>query len=348
MIYTLTLNPALDYVMHPLTLDMGITNRSSHEEVYIGGNGINVATILNELNVPNIALGFEGGFTGEYLLHELQAQGIVCSFVHLEKGFTRINVKLNGIVMSMVNGMGPKIPESKLDDLFVRLDRIEPGDTLVLTGSVPNTLPDDIYDIIMRRLSGRGIRFVVDAPGTLLLQALPSKPFLIKPNNHEVGRLFNVKPETPEEVLPWARLLHERGAANVIVSCGGYGSALIDEDGNEHIVPVPPCRLIDARGAGDSMVAGFLAKVDEGNTYEEALRFASACGSATAASKGLADRAHIEKLRVLLDKVIEEQEAEAAKEAKAAKKPSLKAKSEGAKKSGSSKSAKGKASKPAK
>ena len=310
MIYTVTLNPAIDYVMHPLTLDMGFTNRSSSEEIYCGGNGINIAGILNELGVANTALGICGGFTGDYLIQTLQDQGIATNFVRLDKGATRINVKLNGIVMSIVNGMGPKIPERKLEELLDRLDMVNGGDTVILTGSIPASLPDTTYDMMMCRLAGRGVRFVVDAPGSLLLRALPARPFLIKPNNHELGRLFNAKPETPEECLPYARILHERGAANVIVSCGGHGAALLDENGVEHITMCPKCRLVNATGAGDSMVAGFVAKTGEGVDYETALHFASACGSATAASKGLADRAKIERLYASLGQRLAKHEKE--------------------------------------
>lgn len=309
LIYTVTLNPAIDYVMHPLTLDMGFTNRSSSEEVYCGGNGINVSTLLNELKVVNVAFGIVAGFTGEYLISTLQKNGISCNFVKLEKGFTRINVKLNGIVMTMVNGMGPKISEKKVDELLERIDCIEQGDTLILTGSIPKSLPEDMYDIIMRRLKDRGVRFVVDAPGSLLLEALDAHPFLIKPNNHEVGRIFNARPETPEECIPFARELHARGAQNVIVSCGGHGSLLYDENQQTHIVPTAKIRLVNATGAGDSMVAGFVAKVQEGADYETALRFASACGTATAASKGIAKRATIDKIYASLNELIEAQAA---------------------------------------
>lgn len=312
MIYTVTLNPALDYVMHPLTLDMGFTNRSSSEELYCGGNGINIAGILNELGVPNTAFGICGGFTGDYLINSLQERGIACNFVKLDKGNTRINVKLNGIVMSIVNGMGPKIPAKKLDELLDRMEMMREGDTMVLTGSIPKSLPDDTYDRIMRRFAGRGIRFVVDAPGMLLLRSLPAGPFMIKPNNHEVGRLFNAHPETPEQCLPYARVLHEQGAQNVVVSCGKHGAALVDENGEEHITMVPPCRLVNATGAGDSMVAGFMAKVDEGADYQTALNFASCCGSATASSKALATRERIEKLYGLLSEVLEEHKDEIA------------------------------------
>jgi 1-phosphofructokinase len=304
LIYTVTLNPAIDYVMHPLTLDMGFTNRSSSEELYCGGNGINVSTLLNELKVVNIAYGIVAGFTGDYLVKTLQKNGVSSNFVRLEHGFTRINVKLNGIVMTMVNGMGPKISEKKVDELLERIDYVGEGDTLVLTGSIPKSLPEDMYDIIMRRLKGRGIRFVVDAPGGLLLEALDARPFLIKPNNHEVGRIFDARPETPEECIPFAKELHKRGAQNVIVSCGGHGALLYDENDEVHTVPTAKIRLVNATGAGDSMVAGFVAKCQEGADYETALRFASACATATAASKGIAKRSTIDRVYEQLNKMI--------------------------------------------
>lgn len=302
MIYTVTLNPAIDYVMHPLTLDMGFTNRSSSEEIHIGGNGINISTLLNELGVSNVALGIAAGFTGEYLIHRLQEKGIASSFVLLDKGNTRINVKLQGIVMTMVNGMGPKISQKKVDELLGRIDGIGEGDTLVLTGSIPKSLPDNMYDVIMRRLDGRGIRFVVDAPGDLLMESLSAKPFLIKPNNHEVGRIFGAQPETPEDCMPFAHKLHELGAQNVIVSCGGHGAALVDMNDKEHTVPTAKIKLVNATGAGDSMVAGFIAKVNEGASFQDALIFASACGTATAGSKAIAKRSTIDRVVKALHK----------------------------------------------
>ena len=290
MIYTMTLNPALDYVMHPNTLDMGFTNRSSSEELPCGGNGINVSTLLNELDKVTVAMGIVGGFTGEYLLSDLQRQGIPSNFVKLDSGFTRINVKLNGIVMTMVNGNGP------------RMDVVGAGDTLVLTGSIPSSLPEDIYTRLMAQLAGRGIQFVVDAPGQLLMEAIKAQPFLIKPNNHEVGRIFGASPETPEECIPFAKKLQDGGARNVIVSCGGAGSLLLDEYGTEHIVPTAKIRLVNATGAGDSMVAGFLAKTTAGYDYDTALIYASACGTATAASRGIAKRATIDRVVTALYK----------------------------------------------
>ena len=275
----MTLNPALDYVMHPLTLDMGFTNRSSSEELHCGGNGINISTLLNELDVPSIAMGIAAGFTGDYLLRRLQEKGVASNFVLLDRGYTRINIKLNGIVMTMVNGMGPKIPEKKVDELLARMDVVGAGDTLVLTGSIPNSLPEDMYMQIMRRLGGRGIQFVVDAPGQLLMESLESHPFLI--NAHK---------------------LQEAGARNVIISCGGHGSLLLDENGAEHVVPTAKIKLVNATGAGDSMVGGFLAQVTRGADYETALTFASACGTATAASKGIAKRATIDRVVAALYK----------------------------------------------
>ncbi len=298
----MTLNPALDYVMHPLTLDMGFTNRSSVEELHCGGNGINISTLLNELDVPSIAMGIAAGFTGEYLLHRLQQKGVASNFVVLDRGYTRINIKLQGIVMTMVNGMGPKIPEKKVDELLGRMDVVGAGDTLVLTGSIPNSLPEDMYMQIMRRLGGRGIQFVVDAPGQLLMESLEMHPFLIKPNNHEVGRIYGVDIEEPEECMPYAHKLQEAGARNVIISCGGHGSLLLDENGAEHVVPTAKIKLVNATGAGDSMVAGFLSQVTRGVDYETALIFASACGTATAASKGIAKRATIDRVVTALYK----------------------------------------------
>ena len=292
----MTLNPALDYVMHPLTLDMGFTNRSSNEELHCGGNGINISTLLNELDVPSIAMGIAAGFTGDYLLRRLQEKGIASNFVILDRGYTRINVKLNGIVMTMVNGMGPKIPEKKVNELLERMDIVGADDTLVLTGSIPNSLPEDMYMQIMRRLGGRGIQFVVDAPGQLLMESLEAHPFLIKPNNHEVGRIFGVEIEEPDECMPYAHKLQDAGARNVIISCGGHGSLLLDENGAEHVVPTAKIRLVNATGAGDSMVGGFLAQVTRGVDYETALIFASACGTATAASKGIAKRSTIDRV----------------------------------------------------
>ena len=296
MIYTMTLNPALDYVMHPLTLDMGFTNRSSSEELYCGGNGINISTLLKELDVPSIAMGIAGGFTGDYLLTELQDKGIASNFVRLDRGNTRINIKLNGIVMTMVNGMGPKIPEKKVDELLERMDVVRAGDTLVLTGSIPNSLPEDIYTQIMGKLAGRGIQFVVDAPGQLLMESLKAHPFLIKPNNHELGEIVGRVLNTEDEIVAAARTLQEKGARNVLVSMAGDGALLLDEQGQTHRIGCPKGKVVNSVGAGDSMVAGFVAGYLQSGDYTTALRLGTACGSATAFSLGLAKKEEIEKL----------------------------------------------------
>ena len=296
MIYTMTLNPALDYVMHPLTLDMGFTNRSSSEELYCGGNGINISTLLKELDVPSIAMGIAGGFTGDYLLTELQDKGIASNFVRLDRGNTRINIKLNGIVMTMVNGMGPKIPEKKVDELLERMDVVRAGDTLVLTGSIPNSLPEDIYTQIMGKLAGRGIQFVVDAPGQLLMESLKAHPFLIKPNNHELGEIVGKALTTDEEIIAAARTLQQKGARNVLVSMAGDGALLLDEHGETHRIGCPKGKVVNSVGAGDSMVAGFVAGWRKTQSYAYALRLGTACGSATAFSLGLATREKIEEL----------------------------------------------------
>lgn len=305
MIYTVTINPSLDYVMFPTALDMGFTNRSTHEEIRFGGKGVDVSFVLQQLDVPTIAFAFVAGFTGKYFEKVLKEDGVLCDFIQLDEGFTRINVKLDGGeysggVETIVNGMGPDIPEAKMNELRAKLNRLQAGDTLVLTGSVPKCLPTNTYELLMDEFSGRGIRFVVDATGDLLLSAVDKKPFLIKPNHHELGDLFDAAPATPEECLPYAHKLHERGAENVIVSVGAKGSCLVDSDGEEHIVPALPIKLVNATGAGDSMIAGFLSQVDKGNSYEEALIYASACGTATALTKGMARRARIDETVDLL------------------------------------------------
>ena len=302
MIYTMTLNPALDYVMHPLTLDMGFTNRSSSEELHCGGNGINISTLLNELDVPSIAMGIAAGYTVDYLIRPLKEKGVALTCDLDDRGSTRKNIKLDGIEKASVADSKKVIPEKKVDELLERMDVVGAGDTLVLTGSIPNSLPEDMYMQIMRRLGGRGIQFVVDAPGQLLMESLEAHPFLIKPNNHEVGRIFGVEIEEPEACMPYAHKLQDAGARNVIISCGGHGSLLLDENGAEHVVPTAKIRLVNATGAGDSMVGGFLAQVTRGVDYETALIFASACGTATAASKGIAKRSTIDRVVAALYK----------------------------------------------
>ena len=305
MIYTVTFNPAIDYVVRlDAPLEIGQVNRACGEDCVLGGKGINVSGVLAQLGCPSVALGFVAGETGAWLERGLAAQGLHTDFVHLENGMTRINVKIKAGQETELNGAGPDIPDEALHQLEEKLDSLTENDVLILAGSIPASLPQNVYERLLARLDGRGVRCVVDATRALLVNVLPYHPFLIKPNNHEVGRIFKADPmpETPEDCLPYAQKLQEGGARNVIVSCGGNGSLLLDEYGTEHIVPTARVRLVNATGAGDSMVAGFLAKVTRGLDYENALIYASACGTATAASKGIAKRSTIDRVVTALYK----------------------------------------------
>lgn len=295
MIYTVTFNPAIDYVVRTGELTIGATNRSNSEEIYFGGKGINVSIVLKELDMPSIALGFVAGFTGVAIEKGVQEAGIETDFVHLENGFSRINVKIKSSQETELNGQGPHITEDAIKELFAKLDCLKDGDTIVLAGSIPNTLPADIYEQILQYLSGKNIKAVVDATGELLLRVMKFKPFLVKPNNHELGELFNVTLQTNEEIAQYARKLQEMGARNVLVSMAGDGALLIDENGKEHFCDVCKGTVRNSVGAGDSMVAGFLAGSKDGN-YEFALKLGTATGGATAFADGLAKREDIDRL----------------------------------------------------
>ena len=295
MIYTVTFNPAIDYVVRTGEMKIGATNRSNSEEIYFGGKGINVSMVLKELDMPSIALGFVAGFTGVAIEKGVQEAGIETDFVHLEKGFSRINVKIKSLQETELNGQGPHITEDAIKELFAKLDSLQDGDTIVLAGSIPNTLPADIYEQILQYLSGKNIKAVVDATGELLLRVMKFKPFLVKPNNHELGELFNVTLQTNEEIAQYARKLQEMGARNVLVSMAGDGALLIDENGKEHFCDVCKGTVRNSVGAGDSMVAGFLAGSKDGD-YEFALKLGTATGGATAFADGLAKRDDIDRL----------------------------------------------------
>lgn len=295
MIYTVTFNPAIDYVVRTGEMKIGATNRSNSEEIYFGGKGINVSMVLKELDMPSIALGFVAGFTGVAIEKGVQEAGIETDFVHLEKGFSRINVKIKSSQETELNGQGPHITEDAIKELFAKLDSLQDGDTIVLAGSIPNTLPADIYEQILQYLSGKNIKAVVDATGELLLRVMKFKPFLVKPNNHELGELFNVTLQTNEEIAQYARKLQEMGARNVLVSMAGDGALLIDENGKEHFCDVCKGTVRNSVGAGDSMVAGFLAGSKDGD-YEFALKLGTATGGATAFADGLAKREDIDRL----------------------------------------------------
>lgn len=291
MIYTVTFNPAVDLVVHPDELKNGATNRSKSEEIYFGGKGINVSLVLKELGIKSRALGFVAGFTGEAIENSLVERGIDADFVHLEKGFSRINVKIKSGEETELNGRGPQIPKKALQELLEKLDKIEDGDTLVLAGSIPADLPEDIYEKILERLSARKIRAVVDATKKLLLNVLKYKPFLVKPNNHELGEMFGVELKTVDEIIEHARKLQEMGAVNVLVSMAGNGAVLLDEHGKTHVCGACKGRVKNSVGAGDSMVAGFIAGCENG--YEYALKLGTAAGGATAFSDGIAKKEEI-------------------------------------------------------
>lgn len=300
MIYTVTFNPAIDYVMRLKELKTGLVNRSEKEEIYYGGKGINVSLVLNQLGIKTKALGFSAGFTGRAIEQGVSEQGIEADFVRLEKGCSRINVKIKAEQETELNGQGPEIGDSAIEQLFEKLDKIADGDTLVLAGSIPNTLPEDMYERILERLSGKDIRVVVDATKDLLVNVLKYKPFLIKPNNHELAEIFNVELKSDDDIVKYAKLLQDKGAVNVLISMAGDGSILVDENGEVHVMGVPKGRVVNSVGAGDSMVAGFIAGYTEKKDYQYALELGTASGSATAFSEGLAQRDEIYRLLKVL------------------------------------------------
>ncbi len=295
MVYTVTFNPAIDYVVHTGEMKLGATNRSEKEEMYFGGKGINVSIVLRELGIDSKALGFTAGFTGEAIEKGLSEMGIDADFVRLKNGNSRINVKIKSTEETELNGQGPDIDEAAINALFAKLDKLSDGDTLILAGSIPSSLPSDIYEKILGRLSGRNIKTVVDATKDLLLNVLKYKPFLVKPNNHELGEMFGTELKTDEEIEKYARKLQEMGAVNVLISMAGDGAMLIDEYGKMHRCGVCRGTVRNSVGAGDSMVAGFTAGSLKGD-YEYALKLGTAAGGATAFSDGLAEKAKIDEL----------------------------------------------------
>lgn len=295
MVYTVTFNPAIDYVVHTVEMKLGATNRSEREEMYFGGKGINVSIVLRELGIESKALGFTAGFTGEAIEKGLSDMGIVTDFVRLDSGNSRINLKIKSTEETELNGQGPDIGDNAIAALFEKLDKLTDGDTLILAGSIPFSLPSDIYERILERLSGKGIKVVVDATKELLLNVLKYKPFLIKPNNHELGEMFGVELKTDEEIEMYARKLQEMGAVNVLISMAGDGAMLIDEFGKTHRCGVCRGTVKNSVGAGDSMVAGFTAGSLNGD-YEYALKLGTAAGGATAFSDGLATKEKISEL----------------------------------------------------
>ena len=301
MIYTVTFNPSLDYIVRLDQFTAGEINRVNYEQVLAGGKGINVSIVLHNLGHESTALGFVAGFTGDEIERQLDAFSVRHAFVRLDAGFSRINVKAKAQSETEINGQGPDISEAKQQELFAQLDRLGAGDTLVLAGSIPKTLPDDIYERIMARLAGRGIRIVVDAEKKLLLNVLKYHPFLIKPNNHELGDMFGVTLKTDEEILTYAKKLQEKGAENVLISMAGDGAILLTADGKSYKSPAPKGKLVNSVGAGDSMVAGFLTGcIEHADDLAEAFALGVATGSASAFSENLATRLEVEALRATI------------------------------------------------
>ena len=295
MVYTVTFNPAIDYIVHTAEMKLGATNRSDREEMYFGGKGINVSIVLRELGIDSKALGFTAGFTGEAIEKGLADVGIDTDFVRLERGNSRINVKIKSAEETELNGQGPDIDDKAISALFEKLDKLSDGGTLILAGSIPSSLPSDIYQRILERLSGKKIKAVVDATKDLLLNVLKYKPFLVKPNNQELGEMFGVTLKTDEEIEKYARKLQDMGAVNVLISMAGDGAMLIDEYGKMHRCGVCKGTVKNSVGAGDSMVAGFIAGSLQGD-YEYALKLGTAAGGATAFSDGLATKEKITEL----------------------------------------------------
>lgn len=295
MVYTVTFNPAIDYVVHVEDMQVGGINRLTSGEIYCGGKGINVSLVLRELGIPSRALGFVAGFTGKAIEEGVAQSGVETDFVHLERGCTRINVKIRAGQETDLNGQGPEIDDRAITQLYEKLDRLQDGDMLVLAGSIPGSLPPDIYENILAHLSEKKIKAVVDATGELLLNVLKYKPFLVKPNHHELGEMFGVTLSGMDEIANYARKLKELGAVNVLISMAEDGAVLVDEDGEIHRCGA--CRGTEKNsvGAGDSMVAGFIAGYADGD-YEYALKLGTAAGGATAFSDGLAKRDMIYEL----------------------------------------------------
>lgn len=296
MIYTITFNPALDYIVKMDNFNLGYVNRSSEEYVYAGGKGINVSIVLSNLEVESKALGFIAGFTGDEIERRVREFGCDTDFIKLKDGMSRINVKIKADVESEINGGGPDISEEALNSLYEKLENLVEGDILVLAGSIPKSMPVDIYEKIMERLQNKGVKFIVDTTGESLLKALKYNPFLIKPNHHELGELFGVKLNNKEEVIEYAKKLKDMGAENVLISMAGDGAVLINSNGEVTTSNVPKGVVKNSVGAGDSMVAGFIAGYLNSSKVEEGFKLGVATGSASAFSEGLAEKDYVYEL----------------------------------------------------
>lgn len=296
MIYTVTFNPSLDYIVRVKGFKAGQINRTYYENILPGGKGINVSIVLSNLGHDSTALGFMAGFTGQDIEDLMKNFGCGTDFIEVKEGFSRINVKMKSDEETEINGQGPKITEEDIEKLYEKLDALKEGDVLIISGSVPNTLPGDMYERIMQRLDGKGIRIIVDAERDLLTKVLKYHPWLIKPNNHELGAIYDVELNTQDEVIPYAKKLQDAGAQNVLISMAGEGAVFISESGEVFKSPAPKGTLVNSVGAGDSMVAGFVAGYLETQDFHKAFRMGLATGSASAFSPDLATRPEVEAL----------------------------------------------------
>lgn len=299
MIYTVTLNPSIDYIVRLDSFKRGVTNRTASEEYYYGGKGINVSCVLAELDIESTAFGFVAGFTGNAIENGIRNDKIVTDFIRLDSGISRINIKIKADEETEINCQGPHIDKEALERLLCKIDRIADRDTIVIAGNVPSTMPDDVYERILERIKEKEVRIVVDATKKLLINALKYKPFLIKPNRQELSEIFGVEVKGEDEIEKYANKLREAGAKNVLISLGGEGAMLIDEFGKKHRAGVVKEKVINTVGSGDSMVAGFIAGYEKTGEYPYALKLGSVCGNATAFLSGLATK---EKINELLER----------------------------------------------
>lgn len=297
MIYTVTFNPSLDYIVDVEDFKLGLTNRTTKEMIYAGGKGINVSMVLTNLGFDSTALGFLAGFTGQEIKRLMERQGVKADFIEVSEGFSRINMKLRSHEESEINGMGPVIREQDIARLYQKLEQLQDGDILVLAGSIPSVMPESMYMDIMKHLAHKDLKIAVDATGDLLLNVLPYHPFVIKPNNHELGEIFGVEIQDKQEVIYYAEELQRKGATNVIVSMAGEGAVFVGEDGSVYESDAPNGKVVNSVGAGDSMVAGFLAGYMDSGDYREAFQMGVCTGSASAFSEQLATKAEVEAVR---------------------------------------------------
>ena len=297
MIYTVTLNPSIDYVVETDKLKIGEVNRANKEELYPGGKGINVSLMLNELQAENTALGFLGGFIGEYIENTLASKGVNTEFIKLEEGFSRINLKIKNEVETEINGKGPHISEEKLQLLYKKIEKLKDEDILVLCGSIPKSLSNTLYQDIISMAAKKNVKVIVDATSNLLLNTLKYNPFLIKPNIHELEEIFEIKIDSIDDTIFYATKLKDMGAKNVLISMGKDGALLIDSKGKIYLSNAPYGDVVNTVGSGDSMVAGFISGYLKTKDYKEALKLGASCGSATAFSSGIGEKKLIDTLK---------------------------------------------------